>query len=342
VSQDPVVSRAKLIAEPWDVGRADSYDLGRFPPLWSEWNGRYRDVMRDFWRSHDGLIGEFAARFSGSSDLYGTGGRRPTASVNFITVHDGFTLADLVSYDRKHNEANGEANRDGADDNRSWNCGAEGPSADAGVLELRARQRRAMLTTLLLSFGIPLLLGGDELGRTQRGNNNAYCQDNPISWFDWSSPDQQLIGFTRRLIALRRGHPVFRRSRFLTGAEVAELQWHTPAGTQMTATDWAFRGARSVAIYLDGTDAPDRAKDGTLLVDDDFLVLVNAWWEPLDFVVPATRDAQTWEPVIDTYETSGIPASGKLSLGDHLTIRPRSIVVLQGTWRQTAGRTPAR
>jgi glycogen operon protein len=328
MSQDPVVSRAKLIAEPWDVGRADSYDLGRFPPLWSEWNGRYRDVVRDFWRSRDGLLGEFAARLSGSSDLYDSAGRRPTASVNLVTVHDGFTMADLVSYDSKHNQANGEANRDGSDDNRSWNCGAEGPTSDPGVLELRDRQRRALLTTLLLSFGIPMLLGGDELGRTQQGNNNAYCQDNPISWFDWSSTDQQLLGFTRRLIALRRAHPVFRRRRFLTGVEAAELEWHTPGGAQMTPADWNYPGARSVAVYLDGADAPDRAADGTVLTDDDFLLLINAWWEPLDFVVPPTRPAQRWDPAIDTYEPTGAAAPGALTAGDHVTVRPRSIVLL--------------
>jgi isoamylase len=330
VAQDPVVSRAKLIAEPWDVGRMDSYDLGRFPPLWSEWNGRYRDVMRDFWRSHDGLIGEFASRFAGSSDLYAASGRRPTASVNFITVHDGFTLADLVSYNAKHNEANGESNRDGTDDNRSWNCGAEGPTDDPDVVDLRARQRRAMLTTLLLSLGVPMLLGGDELGRTQRGNNNAYCQDNDIAWFDWTAPDERLTAFTSKLIALRRAHPVFRRRRFLTGVEAAELGWYTPAGALMTVADWRDSGARSIALYLDGADDPDYAEDGTPLVDDDFLLLVNAWWEPLDFVVPDARADQIWNPAIDTYEPTGIAASGKLAAGDHITVRPRSITLLQG------------
>ncbi len=336
VAQDPVVSRAKLIAEPWDVGRADSYDLGRFPPLWSEWNGRYRDVVRDFWRSHDGLLGEFAARFSGSSDLYAAAGRRPTASVNLVTVHDGFTLADLVAYNSKHNQANGEANRDGTDDNRSWNCGAEGPTTEPAVLELRDRQRRALLTTLLLSFGVPMLLGGDELGRTQQGNNNAYCQDNPITWFDWSAPDQELLGFTSRLIAIRRAHPVFRRRRFLTGAEAAELAWYTPAGAPMTPADWQYPSARSVAVYLDGADAPDRAADGTPLTDDDFLLLVNAWWEPLDFLIPATRTDQRWEPEIDTYEPSGAAAPGTLVAGDHLTVRPRSIVLLHAPQQGTS------
>src|SRR6266498_1277965 len=336
MSQDPVVSRAKLIAEPWDVGRADSYDLGRFPPLWSEWNGRYRDVVRDFWRSHDGLLGEFAARFSGSSDLYAAAGRRPTASVNLVTVHDGFTLADLVAYNSKHNQANGEANRDGTDDNRSWNCGAEGPTTEPAVLELRDRQRCALLTTLLLSFGVPMLLGGDELGRTQQGNNNAYCQDNPITWFDWSAPDQELLGFTSRLIAIRRAHPVFRRRRFLTGAEAAELAWYTPAAAQMTPADWNYPSARSVAVYLDGADAPDRAADGTPLTDDDFLLLVNAWWEPLDFLIPATRTDQRWEPEIDTYEPSGAAAPGTLVAGDHLTVRPRSIVLLHAPQQGTS------
>jgi glycogen operon protein len=256
VAQDPVVSRAKLVAEPWDVGQIDSYDLGRFPPLWREWNGKYRDTMRDFWRSHPVGLGEFASRFAGSSDLYGTVGRRPTASVNLITVHDGFTLADLVSYDDKHNEANGENNRDGTSDNNSWNCGAEGPTGDPGILALRARQSRAMLTTLMLSFGVPMLLGGDEMGRTQHGNNNAYCQDNETTWFDWASADTALLDYTRNLIAFRRAHPVFRRRRFLAGTEASELQWFTPAGTPMDSADWADPNARAIAIYLDGSDDP--------------------------------------------------------------------------------------
>ncbi len=330
VAQDPVVSECKLIAEPWDVGQGDSYDLGQFPPQWSEWNGRYRDVMRDFWRGTDGLIGEFATRLCGSPDLYRWDGRRPTASINLITVHDGFTLADLVSYDGKHNEANGENNRDGSNDNRSWNCGAEGPTSDPDILALRARQSRAMLTTLLLSFGVPMLLGGDELGRTQRGNNNAYCQDNEISWFDWTAVDQQLTAFTKKLIAVRRAHPVFRRRRYLTGVEAAELRWFTSGGTEMTQPDWNFPGARSLALYLDGADDPDRGPDGTPLVDDDFLLLVNAWWEPLDFVVPATEPGETWDPEIDTYEPDEVAAPAKLGAGDHVTVRPRSIVLLRG------------
>ena len=289
VAQDPVVSQVKLVAEPWDVGQMDSYDLGRFPPLWREWNGRYRDTMRDFWRSHPVGLPEFATRFCGSADLYAGARRRPTASVNLITVHDGFTLRDLVSYNDKHNEANGEANRDGTTDNRSWNCGTEGPTADPAILALRARQSRAMLATLLLSFGVPLLLGGDEIGRTQLGNNNAYCQDNELTWFDWDGADHALLGFTRQVIALRKAHPVFRRRRFLAGAETADLRWFIPAGSPMSPADWADGGALAVALYLDGSDAPDRAADGAPLLDDDFLVLVNAWWEPLDFVLPETR-----------------------------------------------------
>jgi isoamylase len=334
VAQDPVVSQAKLIAEPWDVGQMDSYDVGRFPPLWREWNGKYRDAMRDFWRSHQIGIGEFATRFCGSADLYsGAERRRPTASVNLFTVHDGFTLADLVSYNDKHNEANGENNRDGTDDNRSWNCGTEGPTADPAILALRARQARAMLTTELLSFGVPMLLGGDERGRTQQGNNNAYCQDNELTWFDWSSVDDQLLAFTRRLIAFRQQHPVFRRRRFLAGAEAAELGWFTPAGTPMTGADWADAGARSLAIYLDGSDAPDRAQDGTPLLDDDFLVLFNAWWEPLEFVIPETRAGLEWRAEIDSYDPAAPAAPAAAPprhAGDRVTVGPRSVAALRG------------
>jgi glycogen operon protein len=250
--------------------------------------------------------------------------------VNLFTVHDGFTLADLVSYDDKHNEANGENNRDGTDDNRSWNCGVEGPTADPDVLALRARQRRAMLTTELLSFGVPMLLGGDERGRTQQGNNNAYCQDNELTWFDWSSGDDELLTFTRRLIAFRGQHPVFRRRRFLAGAEAAELGWFTPAGTPMTGADWADAGARSLAIYLDGSDAPDRAQDGTPLLDDDFLVLFNAWWEPLEFVIPETRAGLEWRAEIDTYDPAAPAAAPARHAGDRVTVCPRSVAVLRG------------
>jgi len=329
VSQDPVVSRAKLVAEPWDVGQMDSYDLGRFPPVWREWNGKYRDTMRDFWRSHPVGLREFATRFTGSADMYGQGRRRPTASVNLITVHDGFTLRDLVSYDDKHNEANGENNNDGTSDNRSWNCGVEGPTDDPAVLALRARRSRAMLTTLLLSFGIPMLLGGDEMGRTQQGNNNAYCQDNEITWLDWSAQDTGLLEFTRRLIALRQAHPVFRRNRFLAGAQASDLRWYTPAGNYPADADWSDPNALAIALYLDGSDAPDRAADGTWLTDDDFLVLVNAWWEPLEFTLPDTRPQAGWQVEIDSYDPAQ-PDDGAAprKAGDTVTVGPRSVVVL--------------
>ncbi len=241
---------------------------------------------------------------------------------------DVFTLADLVSDDDKHNEANGENNRDGTSDNNSWNCGAEGPTDDPAILALRARQSRAMLTTLMLSFGVPMLLGGDELGRTQDGNNNAYCQDNEITWFDWSNADAALLDFTKGLIAFRRAHPVFRRGRFLAGTEASELLWFTPAGTPMDGGDWADPNARAIAIYLDGSDAPDRAEDGTPLLDDDFLVLVNSWWEPLSFVLPPTRPGAEWHGEIDSYDPAAPAAAAKHLADDRVTVGPRSIVVL--------------
>ncbi len=327
VAQDPVVSRAKLIAEPWDVGQVDSYDVGGFPPLWREWNGRYRDSMRDFWRSRAGLLGEFANRLTGSADIYRPGRRRPTASVNLITVHDGFTLTDLVSYNDKHNEANGEQGRDGSNDNRSWNCGAEGASGDRDVVTLRDRQRRALLATLVLSFGVPLLLGGDELGRSQQGNNNAYCQDNPISWYDWAQADAAMMSFVKKLLALRRGHPVFRRRRFLAGVEASEIEWFTPAGTPMTVADWTDPEARCIGVYLDGSDDPDRAEDGTYLVDDDFCVLVNGWWEPISFLIPQRRPSQVWTVELDTWGLVTPGLAAPLNPGAELIVNPRSLVV---------------
>jgi isoamylase len=323
---DPVVSRAKLVAEPPQAGR----DPGRLPPPWYERNGRYRDTMRDFWRGQRVALGEFATRFCGSPDLYPGSGPRPAASVNLITVHDGFTLRDLVSYNDKHNQANGEANKDGTSDNRSWNCGAEGATADPAILELRARQSRAMLATLMLSSGVPLLLGGDEMGRTQQGNNNAFCQDNEISWVDWSRADTQLLDFTKRLAALRKAHPVFRRRRLPGEAEAPELRWFTPGGAELTAADWPDASAPAIALYLDGSGDPGQAADGTPLLDDDFLVLVNARPEPLDFVLPATRDQAAWRIELDTYDPAvpGSTAAAGREPGDHITVSPRSIVVL--------------
>jgi isoamylase len=251
-------------------------------------------------------------------------GRRPSASVNFVTVHDGFTLSDLVSYNQKHNEANTENNRDGSDDNRSWNCGAEGPTDDTGVNELRARQKRAFLATLLFSAGVPLLSGGDEFGRTQRGNNIAYCQDNEITWFDWSAVDQELLQFTRDLIELRLAHRVFRRRRYLTGKDAADLLWFTPSGTAMTAEDWADPSARSVALFIDGSTDPDLLLDGTPTVDDDFLILVSASWENLEFQIPLDVSARRWELVCDTFD----PARGGAAAGT-VNVGPRSLVVLR-------------
>ena len=286
VAQDPVVSQAKLIAEPWDFGQMDSYDLGDFPVRWREWNGKYRDTMRDFWRSQKTGLGEFATRFAGSSDLYGDDRRNPTASVNLITVHDCFTLRDLVSYDGKHNDANGEYEPRRHRRQPVLELRRRRPDHRPRVLALRAQRSRAMLTTLLLSFGVPLLLAGDELGRTQGGNNNAYSQDNEISWVDWSAVDAGLLSFVRHLVAFRRAHPVFRRHRFLTGIEAAELGWFTPAGTPMTQANREDGNALALGVYLDGSDAPDTGPDGQPLFDDDFLVLVNAWWEPLSSPSP--------------------------------------------------------
>jgi isoamylase len=290
VGQDPVLSQVKLIAEPWDVGQG-GYELGDFPPGWSEWNGRYRDTVRDFWRGVPGTLGDFATRLMGSSDLYGRG-RRPTASVNLVCVHDGFTLTDLVSYDAKHNEPNGEDNRDGTNDNRSWNCGVEGPSDDPAVLELRARQRRNLLATLLLSEGVPLILAGDELGRTQRGNNNAYCQDNAISWIDWAGADADLAEFVAALCRLRGPQSIFHRGQFLARDEAL---WLRPDGEPMQDGDWANPDARAIAV------AVARA-----------LLLVNAWWEPLTFRLPGDG---AWPVAIDTARPpAGRTVSGSIEL----------------------------
>jgi glycogen operon protein len=326
IAQDPVIGTVKLIAEPWDVGQADSYDLGRFPALWSEWNGRYRDTVRDFWRGTEGLLPDLATRLTGSVDLFGGSRRRPSASVNLVTVHDGFTLLDLVSYDGKHNEANGEDNRDGTDDNRSWNGGAEGPTDDPAILENRDRRRRAMLATLFVSFGAPLLVAGDEFGRTQRGSNNPYCQDNEISWVDWSAVDASLLDFTTGAIALRRAHPVLRRRRFLTGAQAHEIRWFTPDGDAMTDQNWADPGARCVTVYLDGTDAPDQDELGNELLDDDLLVVVNGWWEPLAVTVPETRPDARWVLALDSALVER--PTTEFEPGDPITAEGRSVLVL--------------
>jgi len=331
IQQDPVINQVKLIAEPWDVGDG-GYQVGNFPPLWSEWNGKYRDSVRDYWRQAGARIGELAERLTGSSDLYEATGRRPFASINFITCHDGFTLRDLVSYNAKHNQANGEQNRDGTDDNRSWNCGVEGDTDDKAVLELRRRQVRNLLATLLLSQGVPMLLGGDEFGRTQGGNNNAYCQDSETSWYDWGAVDVDLIAWTQALVALRRRHPVFRRRRFFQGrslrgstarGQLPDIAWFRPDGHEMTDADWEVGYAKSLAVFLNGAAIPDPDVHGRPVLDDSFYLLFNAWDQELGFTLPAPRWGRSWTTVLD--------AAAELPLGPTAPVyRARQEVPLLG------------
>jgi isoamylase len=342
VQQDPVVSQVKLIAEPWDVGQG-GYQVGHFPPLWSEWNGKYRDTVRDFWRGRPATLPEFASRLTGSSDLYETSARRPVASVNFVTCHDGFTLRDLVSYDRKHNDANGDEGRDGSDDNRSWNCGAEGSTDDPGINELRARQMRNFLVTLFFSQGVPMLLAGDEMGRTQQGNNNAYCQDNETSWIDWEAAGKQqdLIDLTCALSGLRRAHPVFRRRRGRAapaavgagagGGEHPGLQdivWLTPAGRQMTDGDWQTGYARSLGVFLNGDAITEAGPRGETVRDQSFLLLFNANREPVAFTVPDGRFGPGWDVLIDTATAPAGPAAP--APGHEITVLPGGSIELTG------------
>ncbi|GAA4584148.1 glycogen debranching protein GlgX [Planotetraspora phitsanulokensis] len=308
IQQDPVISQVKLIAEPWDVGPG-GYQVGNFPPLWTEWNGKYRDSVRDFWRGGARTMPEFASRLTGSSDLYATSGRRPVASINFVTCHDGFTLTDLVSYNRKHNDANGEANRDGTDDNRSWNCGAEGPVEDPGIVRLRGRQRRNFLATLFVSQGVPMMLAGDEFGRTQGGNNNAYCQDNETSWIDWSlvKQEEDLLEFVRALAVLRREHPVFRRRRFFRGRVqdgTRDIVWLTPSGKEMADADWNAGYAKSLAVFLNGEAISEPGQRGERIRDDSFLMLINAHHDELMFNLPDAEFGQAWHLVLDTADES--------------------------------------
>ncbi len=319
VQQDPVVSQVKLIAEPWDVGEG-GYQVGNFPALWSEWNGKYRDTTRDFWRGAPGTLAEFASRLSGSSDLYAASGRRPVASVNFVTCHDGFTLADLVSYNVKHNEANGENNNDGSDDNRAWNCGVEGPTADGPISRLRASQRRNFLVTLFCAQGIPMVLAGDELGRTQRGNNNAYCQDNEISWVDWEHADQEVFEFLCALSELRRDHPVFRRRRFFkgwprSGGGLGDVAWLTPAGEHMTDADWNAGHSKAIAVFLNGDAITEPDPRGQRVVDDSFLLLFNAHSDPVRFTLPEERFGKAWDVVLDTAAGTVHTAAGGVHTG---------------------------
>ena len=337
IQQDPVLSQVKLIAEPWDVGEG-GYQVGNFPTLWSEWNGRYRDTVRDYWRGEGGTLGEFAYRFTGSSDLYETSGRRPYASINFVTAHDGFSLNDLVSYNEKHNETNGDDNTDGDDHNRSWNHGVEGPTDDPGIVTMRSRQMRNMLTTLFLSQGIPMLLGGDEFGRTQWGNNNAYCQDNEISWYDWSlaEKNKELLEFTSELIHFRKAHPVFRRRRFFMGqpiraTDLADIGWFKPDGDLMSEQDWEEGYAKSIGVFLNGEAIPSPDPRGQPIVDESFYLLFNASEQELDFTLPKGRWGERWEEILNTADTPSFLPQGQrrtYSAGEQLTLTNRSVVAL--------------
>jgi len=333
IRQDPVLNQVKLIAEPWDLGHG-GYQVGNFPLGWAEWNDQYRDAMRAYWKGDGGVIGEFATRITGSSDLYGRSGKRPHASINFVTAHDGFTLHDLVSYDHKHNEANGEDNRDGTDNNLSWNCGAEGPTDDPEVDALRARQKRNLLATLVLSQGVPMLLAGDEYGHSQDGNNNAYCQDSEIGWIDWTpTPEREaLLAFVRRLVALRRDHPSFRRRDFfqgrpLHGAGVKDLQWIKPDGHEMNDDEWGSAHARSLGTYLAGPGVSDVGRLGRSTNDDDFLILFNAHDDDLEFTIPGIPGA-AWQPLLDTFNDDGMAQASTFDAGNVYPLHARSLALL--------------
>lgn len=331
IHQDPVISRVKLIAEPWDLGEG-GYQIGKFPPGWAEWNGKYRDCIRDYWRGADSMLAEFAERFTGSSDLF-QDYRKPTASINFITAHDGFTLHDLVSYNEKHNQQNGEDNQDGESHNRSWNCGEEGPTQDPAVLALRKKQQRNFLSTLFLSQGVPMLLAGDEMGRTQQGNNNAYCQDNEISWINWEQADRELLEFTRQLIRLRREHPVFCRHRWFHGEAEAEpgnedIAWFLPEGKQMTENHWQHDFARSLGVFLNGNGLHTRGPTGEAVVDDHFYVIFNAHHGTLNYLLPPPEYGTKWVRILDT--AAGYQVKGKTyQAGEPIRVRGRSVILLQ-------------
>ena len=335
IHQDPVLSQVKLIAEPWDVGEG-GYQVGNFPVLWAEWNGKYRDAVRSFWKGDEGHIGELAYRLTGSPDLYQHNGRRPYASINFVTAHDGFTLTDLVSYNEKHNELNGDENNDGDNNNQSWNCGVEGPTDDPQINELRERQRRNFLTTLFLSQGVPMLNGGDEWGKSQSGNNNAYCQDNEISWFNWERNDKQnrLLEFTRKLIQLRKDHPVFRRPKFfqgrrIRGSEIRDVMWFNPGGNEMSDEEWASPFVRCLGMLLSGDTIDVLNFEGEPIRDDTFLLLVNAHYEPIPFVLPGQEHIE-WQLILDTTGAVGfLTEPRKFASGDDVDLGGRSACLLQ-------------
>lgn len=336
IHQDPVLADVKLIAEPWDVGDG-GYQVGNFPLLWSEWNGKYRDTVRDFWRGSDQTLGEFAYRFTGSSDLYQTNGRSPYASINFVTAHDGFTLHDLVSYNEKHNEANGEGNADGESHNRSWNCGVEGETDDPEILALRERQKRNFLTTLLLSQGVPMLVYGDEMQRSQKGNNNAYCQDNEISWVNWKFPEEKahLLDFTRQLVYFRRKHPVFHRRKWfqgrpIHGRTISDLGWFNPDGDEMTEEQWQVGFAKAIGIFLNGEEIPRVGPQGQRIIDESFLLFFNAHWEMIEFTLPIPLQNREWSVVFDTKDPTFKDDGSILYTGDKaVPVVDRSVVVLR-------------
>ncbi|RYZ59270.1 MAG: glycogen debranching enzyme GlgX, partial [Chitinophagaceae bacterium] len=333
IHQDPVISQVKLIAEPWDIGEG-GYQVGNFPPGWAEWNGKYRDCMRDYWRGAESMLGEFALRFTGSPDLYEDNNRAPTASINFITAHDGFTLRDLVSYNEKHNEANGEGNNDGESHNRSWNCGYEGETDVPAIDLLRKKQVRNFLTTLFLSQGVPMLVAGDELGRTQGGNNNAYCQDNEISWVDWEGADMDLLTFSKKIIHFARRHPVFNRRRWFKGqpykgVDVEDIAWFRPDGEQMAEENWRDDYAKTLGIFLNGKAIPSPGPKGEKIVDDDFFLIFNAYHDSIPFLLPPQKFGRRWTKILDTaidyFEETGEMVPAKKTI----TIEGRSIVLLK-------------
>lgn len=333
IHQDPVLANVKLIAEPWDVGEG-GYQVGEFPLLWSEWNGKYRDTVRDFWRGENRTLAEFAYRFTGSSDLYQTNGRRPHASINFITAHDGFTLHDLVSYNEKHNQANGEDSRDGESHNRSWNCGAEGETNKPEILQLRQQQQRNFLVTLMLSQGVPMLLAGDEMGRSQQGNNNPYCQDNEISWVNWGLQDAALLEFSQQLINFRLQHPIFRRrkwfqGRAIHGSDVRDIAWFNPDGGEMTEKQWNDGLAKAIAIFLNGQEIPTPGSRGERIVDDDFLILFNAHYEGIEFTLPKVLQQWEWITLIDTTKPQFAKQGYLYKKGEPLVMTKRTSLVLQ-------------
>ncbi|MGV3704939.1 MAG: glycogen debranching protein GlgX [Arcticibacter sp.] len=335
IHQDPIISQVKLIAEPWDIGEG-GYQVGKFPPGWAEWNGKYRDCLRDYWRGADSMLAEFAERFTGSSDLYKDDYRRPTASINFITAHDGFTLNDLVSYNEKHNDDNGEDNNDGESHNRSWNCGAEGPTEDKLINELREKQKRNFLTSLFLSQGVPMLVSGDEISRTQGGNNNAYCQDNEISWLNWPEADEDLLNFTRKVIHLRKKHPVFRRRRWFTGQPIKgigleDIAWFLPEGQEMPDENWNHDFAKSLGVFLNGNAIRSVGPKGEKIVDDSFYIIFNAHYEPLNFVLPEERYGKEWAKVLDTHENFVEEKIEHFQATESLIVESRSVVVLRQT-----------